>query len=67
MDRIMAANKLYVENCASGGGRNDAMAMQYLIPGWKFDPKRPCMANYGNTTSYKREADSGMSVFRARD
>ena len=25
------------------GSRDDAMAMQYLIPDWKFDPKRPCM------------------------
>jgi glucarate dehydratase len=25
------------------GGRDDARAMQYLIPGWKFDPKRPCL------------------------
>ncbi len=25
------------------GARDDAMAMQYLIPGWKFDPKRPCL------------------------
>ena len=25
------------------GGRDDAMAMQFLIPGWKFDPKRPCL------------------------
>ncbi|GGX96387.1 glucarate dehydratase [Litchfieldella qijiaojingensis] len=24
--------------------RNDAMAMQYLIPGWEFDPKRPTLA-----------------------
>jgi glucarate dehydratase len=23
--------------------RDDAVAMQYLIPGWKFDPKRPCL------------------------
>ena len=23
--------------------RDDAKGMQYLIPGWKFDPKRPCM------------------------
>nr|WP_240349295.1 glucarate dehydratase family protein [Halomonas binhaiensis] len=23
--------------------RNDAMAMQYLIPGWEFDPKRPAL------------------------
>jgi glucarate dehydratase len=26
------------------GARDDAMAMQYLCPGWKFDPKRPCLA-----------------------
>ena len=26
------------------GARDDAQAMQYLIPGWKFDPKRPCLA-----------------------
>jgi glucarate dehydratase len=25
------------------GARDDAVAMQYLIPGWKFDHKRPCM------------------------
>lgn len=25
------------------GARDDAMAMQILIPGWKFDPKRPCL------------------------
>jgi glucarate dehydratase len=25
------------------GVRNDAQAMQYLIPGWKFDNKRPCL------------------------
>ena len=25
------------------GGRDDAAAMQYLIPGWKFDNKRPCL------------------------
>ncbi len=23
--------------------RDDAVAMQYLIPGWTFDPKRPCL------------------------
>ncbi|MCL2704860.1 MAG: glucarate dehydratase, partial [Spirochaetaceae bacterium] len=43
MDRIVAAHKLYTENCAFGGGRDDAAAMQYLIPGWKFDHKHPCM------------------------
>jgi glucarate dehydratase len=25
------------------GGRDDAAAMQFLIPGWTFDPKRPCL------------------------
>ncbi len=24
--------------------RNDALAMQYLIPGWEFDPKKPALA-----------------------
>ena len=46
MDRIMAANRLYTEHCAAGGVRDDAAAMQYLVPGWKFDPKRPCMEEY---------------------
>ena len=25
------------------GARNDATAMQFLLPGWTFDPKRPCL------------------------
>ena len=25
------------------GGRDDAIAMQALLPGWQFDPKRPCL------------------------
>ncbi|WP_434030420.1 glucarate dehydratase [[Pseudomonas] boreopolis] len=25
------------------GGRDDAAAMQFLLPGWSFDNKRPCM------------------------
>ena len=25
------------------GARNDATAMQYLVPGWTFDSKRPCL------------------------
>ena len=41
MDAIMKAHELH--NTLSSGDRNDAMAMQYLIPGWKFDPKRPCL------------------------
>ena len=39
MDRIMAAHELY--NQVATGARDDAMAMQYLIPGWKYDPKQP--------------------------
>jgi glucarate dehydratase len=26
------------------GARDDAAAMQFLAPNWKFDPKRPCLA-----------------------
>ena len=25
------------------GARDDAIAMQYLIPGWTFDNKKPCL------------------------
>jgi len=41
MDQIEKAHKLYIKECL--GARDDAMAMQYLIPGWKFDNKRPCL------------------------
>ena len=40
-DAVMKANELY--RTLPYGDRNDAMAMQYLIPGWKFDHKKPCM------------------------
>lgn len=41
MARVEAAHQCYL---AMGlGARDDAAAMQYLIPGWRFDPKRPCM------------------------
>ena len=40
-DAVMRANRLFLENDL--GTRNDAIGMQYLIPGWKFDPKRPSM------------------------
>jgi glucarate dehydratase len=41
MNQIEKANKLYRENCL--GARDDAKAMQCLIPGWKFDNKCPCL------------------------
>lgn len=40
-DAVAAAHALYL---AEGlGARDDAVAMQYLIPGWTFDPKRPAL------------------------
>ena len=41
MDSIEKAHKLYLSEGL--GARNDAIAMQYLIPNWTFDNKRPCM------------------------
>ncbi len=41
MDAVMAAHALYQQHGL--GARDDALAMQYLMPGWAFDPKRPCM------------------------
>ena len=38
--QIEAAHALYQR--LPSGARDDAVAMQYLIPGWVFDPKRPC-------------------------
>ena len=40
-EQLMKAHKIYMDNCL--GARDDAIGMQYLIPGWKFDPKRPCL------------------------
>ncbi|CAN7328422.1 glucarate dehydratase [Massilia sp. LjRoot122] len=41
LDAVEAAHQAY-RNMGLGA-RNDAVAMQYLIPGWSFDPKRPCL------------------------
>ncbi|MCX8097719.1 MAG: glucarate dehydratase [Casimicrobiaceae bacterium] len=40
-ERLDAAHALY--RSLQGGERDDAAAMQSLIPGWRFDPKRPCL------------------------
>ena len=42
MEQVEQANALY--NQMSLGARDDAAAMEYLVPGWKFNPKRPCLA-----------------------
>ena len=39
LEQIERAHGLYKAHGL--GARDDAMAMQYLIPGWKFDNKRP--------------------------
>jgi glucarate dehydratase len=39
--QLEQAHALYRQNGL--GARDDAIAMQFLIPGWKFDPKRPCL------------------------
>ncbi len=40
-DALQAANALYQQHGL--GARNDAMAMQYLIPGWTYNNKSPAM------------------------
>jgi glucarate dehydratase len=39
MGEVEKAHQLYKQHGL--GSRDDAVAMQSLIPGWKFDPKRP--------------------------
>ncbi|MBX3642736.1 MAG: glucarate dehydratase [Rubrivivax sp.] len=41
MAEVDKAHQLYLQHGL--GARDDAVAMQYLIPGWRFDPKRPAM------------------------
>ncbi len=41
MAQIEKAHKVYMQHGL--GARDDAMAMQYLIPNWKFDNKKPCL------------------------
>lgn len=41
MDKVWAANALY--NSMPSHDRDDAVAMQYLIPGWKYDHKKPAL------------------------
>ena len=41
MAEVEKAHQLYLQHGL--GARDDAMAMQFLLPGWMFHPKRPCM------------------------
>ncbi len=40
-ERVAAANELYHREGL--GDRDDAATMQYLVPGWRFDSKRPAL------------------------
>jgi glucarate dehydratase len=42
MEAVAAAHELYQKEGL--GARDDAIAMQYLVPGWTFDSKRPALA-----------------------
>lgn len=41
LDQVKKAHALYLKHGL--GTRNDTIGMQYLIPGWKFDNKKPCL------------------------
>ena len=41
MAEVDKAHQLYLQHGL--GARDDAVAMQYLLPGWQFDPKRPAL------------------------
>jgi glucarate dehydratase len=41
MAEVEKAHQLYRQHGL--GARDDATAMQYLLPGWRFDPKRPAL------------------------
>ena len=41
MVEVEKAHQLYLQQALSA--RDDAIAMQYLMPGWKFNPKSPSL------------------------
>jgi glucarate dehydratase len=41
MAAVESAHQLYLQHGL--GARDDAMAMQYLVPNWSFNPKKPCL------------------------
>jgi glucarate dehydratase len=41
MVEVEKAHQLYLQHGL--GARDDSTAMQFLIPGWQFNPKRPCL------------------------
>ena len=43
MDQVAKAHELY--KGMGLGARDDSVAMQFLIPGWTFDNKKPCLVH----------------------
>jgi glucarate dehydratase len=43
MEQVEQANALYSR--MGLGARDDAAAMQFLVPGWRFNAKRPCLVS----------------------
>ena len=43
MDKVIKANKLYMELDDKFKDRDDSLGMQYLIPGWTYNNKKPCL------------------------
>ncbi|AFJ45956.1 enolase C-terminal domain-like protein [Shimwellia blattae] len=43
-EQVQKAHEQY--KALAGGARNDAQAMQYLVPGWQFDRKRPALGRH---------------------
>ncbi|MGA5654663.1 glucarate dehydratase [Rahnella contaminans] len=41
IDQVMKAHELY--KGMGLGARDDAQGMQFLVPDWTFDPKKPCL------------------------
>jgi glucarate dehydratase len=41
MAQVELANELYAR--IGTAARDDAAPMQFLVPGWTFDNKRPCL------------------------
>jgi glucarate dehydratase len=41
MEQLDQAHRLYRQ--VGLGARDDAAAMQFLVPGWRFHPRTPCL------------------------
>jgi glucarate dehydratase len=54
MEEVAKANKLYQSR--GPHHRDDAAAMQFLCPGWSFDPKRPCLGKLALQTAREGSA-----------